>query len=172
MSQHPDNIVMVELDNAAFLPHVVELVAQGHTVTLPLRGNSMRPFLKDGRDKAVLVAPHCPKVGDVVLAEIGRGHYVLHRIVGLDQQRVTLRGDGNRGNEYCTLDNIKAKAEAFLRKGRKKADSTNGRKWLIYSWWWTRLYPVRRYLLFLLHPHVPARLRPRQKRQDTALPKK
>ena len=53
-------------------------LGEGHTVTLPLRGRSMRPFLEDGRDKALLEAvKETPKVGDTVLAEIHPGHFVL-----------------------------------------------------------------------------------------------
>jgi hypothetical protein len=52
---------------------------------------------------------------------------------------------------------VKATAIGFFRKGRDKADMTDSRKWRVYSWWWTRLFPIRRYLLFALHPHVPRR---------------
>lgn len=148
------------MQNEVFLPQVVALLEEGHTVTLPLRGRSMRPFLEDGRDKALLQSyKDAPQVGDAVLAEISKGHFVLHRIVGIAGDKVTLRGDGNLGDEHCTLSDIRAKSIGFYRKGRSRLDSTDGAKWRIYSWWWTRLYPIRRYLLFALHPHVPARFR-------------
>ena len=38
--------------NAQLLPEVVKMLNEGHTVTLPLKGYSMRPFLENGRDKA------------------------------------------------------------------------------------------------------------------------
>ena len=47
----------VQFQNAQFLPEVVKLLNEGHTVTINLRGVSMRPFLEDGRDKAVLIRP-------------------------------------------------------------------------------------------------------------------
>lgn len=149
------------VDNAELLPFIVgELEATpGKTVTLPLRGRSMRPFLEDGRDKALLTLATNPKVGDAVLAEIAPLHYVLHRIVAIENQCVTLRGDGNLGVEQCRLCDIKAVALGFYRKGRSRLDSTNGLKWRVYSWWWTRLLPLRRYLLFLLHPHIPGRMK-------------
>ena len=145
--------------NEVFLPQVVAMLEEGHTVTLPLRGRSMRPFLEDGRDKALLEAvKNKPKVGDAVLAEISKGHFVLHRIVSIDGEKVTLRGDGNINTERCRMQDIRAMATAFFRKGRRKPDKTSGLKWRIYSWWWTRLLPIRRYLLFALHPHIPQRL--------------
>lgn len=38
--------------NLELIPEVISLLEEGHTVTLPLRGYSMRPFLEDNRDKA------------------------------------------------------------------------------------------------------------------------
>jgi hypothetical protein len=150
-----------QLPNAEFLPFVVSQLnsVEGKTVTLPLRGRSMRPFLEDQRDKALLIACHQPKVGDAVLAEISKGHFVLHRIIGIANNQVTLRGDGNIGCEYCHLQDIQAKAIGFYRKGREKIDSTAGFKWKLYSWLWTRLFPFRRYLLFILYPHIPKRFK-------------
>ena len=146
--------------NEVLLPQVVQMLQEGHTVTLPLRGRSMRPFLEDGRDKALLVAvKETPRVGDAVLAEISKGHFVLHRIVKIEGDRVTLRGDGNIGTEHCRMDDIRALATAFYRKGRNEADSVKGWKWHIYSGWWMRLLPVRRYLLFAFHPHIPQRFK-------------
>ncbi len=161
MSNNNSTISTIQLANAEFLPHVVALVEEGHTVTLPLRGRSMRPFLEDERDKALLAAPTDIRVGDAVLAEIQPGHYVLHRIMDIIGKQVTLRGDGNLNNEYCRMEDIRAKAIGFYRKGRTKADSVEGVKWRLYSTIWTRLYPIRRYLLFIFHPHIPARFKKR-----------
>ena len=44
----------IQFANADFLPEVVKMLNQGHTVTLRLRGFSMRPFLENDRDKALL----------------------------------------------------------------------------------------------------------------------
>ena len=162
MPENNSTIIIKQLPNDEFLPHVVALVEEGHTVTLPLRGRSMRPFLEDGRDKALLAAPTDINVGDAVLAETQPGHYVLHRIIEIIEKQVTLRGDGNLGNEYCRIEDIRAKAIAFYRKGRTKADSVTGLKWRLYSALWTCLYPIRRYLLFALYPHFPRRWKMRK----------
>ncbi len=154
-------MITKQLPNEEFLPFVISELqtVAGKTVTLPLRGRSMRPFLEDNRDKAILTITPDINTGDAVLAEISKGHFVLHRIVAIDGNHITLRGDGNLNVEHCTLSDIRAKAIGFYRKGRNKADMTEGYKWRIYSWLWTRLFPIRRYLLFALHPHVPARFK-------------
>lgn len=137
----------IQFENAKFLPEVVRMLNEGHTVTLRLKGYSMRPFLEDGRDKALLTRVEDPKVGDPVLAEITPGHFVLHRIIAMEGDDVTLRGDGNLANEYCRRENVVGAVIGFYRKGRTKLDRTDGRKWRAYSYVWMRLYSIRRYLL-------------------------
>lgn len=147
MSNGKIQVREVQFANSVLLPEIVKLLDEGHTVTLRLKGFSMRPFLEDGRDKALLVKAIDPKVGDPVLAEVSEKHYVLHRIIAINGDQVVLRGDGNLGEEHCTIPDVKGAVIGFYRKGREKLDRTDGRKWRIYSWFWTRLYPIRRYLL-------------------------
>lgn len=144
-----DNIAIVEkqFPNDKFLPEVVRLLNEGHTVTLRLRGYSMRPFLENNRDKALLTKAVDIKKGDPVLAEISPGHYVLHRIVDISGGTVTLLGDGNLTVERCRTEDVKGSVTGFYRKGRDVMDRTDGMKWRAYSYVWTRLCPVRRYLL-------------------------
>jgi len=120
---------------------------EGHTITFTPKGVSMRPFLESKRDKAVLKKATNPQVGDVVLAEVSPRRYVLHRIIKISDGIVTLRGDGNIGVEKCRVKDVKAVAIGFYRKGRETLDRTDGRKWKIYSWVWTKLFPIRRYLI-------------------------
>ena len=49
---HSIKTVEIQFANAQLLPEIVKLLEEGHTVTLLLRGYSMRPFLEDNRDKA------------------------------------------------------------------------------------------------------------------------
>ena len=137
----------VQFPNAILLPEIVKMLNEGHTVTLRLKGFSMRPFLEDGRDKALLTKPVIPKVGDPVLAEVGPKHFVLHRIISIQGDDVVLRGDGNLGTEQCKLKDVQGAVIGFYRKVRETLDRTDGLKWRIYSWFWTRLFPIRRYLL-------------------------
>ena len=147
MQQNHIHKTEVRFNNSEFLPEVVKMLNERHTVTLRLRGFSMRPFLEDGRDKALLTKPVTIKKGDAVLAEVTPGHYVLHRIISIKGENVVLRGDGNIGVERCSLADIKGFAIGFYRKGRTKLDRTNGLKWSVYSLVWTTLFPLRRYLL-------------------------
>lgn len=150
MQQSNKNIIgieHIEIPNKILIPKIINLLEEGKTVTLPLKGYSMRPFLEDGRDKALLTKTKKVKVGDPVLAEISPKHYVLHRIIKIDGEAVTLLGDGNLIPEYCRLGDIKASVIGFYRKGRNTLDKINGRKWNVYSKVWMLLRPFRRWLL-------------------------
>ena len=148
MTQPTDNVKKKEFANEILIPEIINLLDNGHTVTLGLRGFSMRPFLEDKRDKALLSKPSDITVGDVVLAEVAPKRYALHRIISISGDDITLRGDGNIGVEHCKRKDIHGFAEGFYRKGRSTLESTASRKWRIYSFVWTRLFPIRRYLLF------------------------
>ena len=80
----------IQFENAVFLPEIVRMLNEGHTVTLTLRGYSMRPFLENCRDKALFIKPSRINVGDPVLAEIAPKHFVLHRIIAIDGEAITL----------------------------------------------------------------------------------
>lgn len=145
---------VVSVPNPLYVASLRTFIEEGETVQFPVRGWSMRVFVEHERDKAILKAcdPQALKKGDVVLARIDTPDdsevYVLHRIIDTDGQRLTLMGDGNlQGTETCQRQNVIAIAIGFLRKGRTTPDLTTSRKWRIYSWWWVRLLPIRRWLI-------------------------
>ena len=143
----------VELSNEEFLKEVRMLIAEGHDVTLRVRGVSMRPFLEDRRDKIVLTRPGVPEIGDAVLAEIAPGKYVYHRIVRIEDGQLTLRGDGNvYGTEQCGVGDIAASPKQFIRKG--KTYLPDGRRWRCYSALWPKC-PLARRVLLAVYRRLP-----------------
>jgi hypothetical protein len=125
----------------------ISLVNEGRPVTFPVKGYSMLPFIIGGRDSVDLVKPGTPKVGDVVLAWVEQSRYVIHRIIRIDGDRVTLMGDGNvRGVEHCLVSDVAALALNVVTPGKKHRHLYS--KWMLRGcrlWW--RLLPVRRWLL-------------------------
>ncbi len=162
MMDERKNVRVKILSNAEFLPHVIELANAGHEVTIPLRGYSMRPFLEDGRDKAILVKINRKlQIGDVVLAEIRPGSYALHRLIYVDDSRVQMFGDGNiTPDPIIPLENVKLIVRAFIRKNSDKKDFVDGTRFRIYSKVWRKLTPVRRWLL-AVWSRMPLKLRNR-----------
>ena len=143
---------IIEVTNAAFIPHVRTLIKEGRTVRFRAMGWSMRPMIEHARDEVLLggYTDTSPQLHDVVLAEVDKEHYVLHRIMRIEGDRYTLQGDGNVcGVEHCTRADIIAKAIAFYRKGKAVPLYTNSRTWRCYSRIWVSLLPMRRILLAL-----------------------
>lgn len=149
MPSHNSTITDIQIPNSLIIPQIIDLLNNGHTVTIKLKGTSMRPFLENNRDKAVLekAVPGRLKVGDPVLAEVRDKVYVLHRIIKIDGNAVTLQGDGNLSVEHCHINDIHGIATGFYRKKHNYLDKTDGLKWKAYSFIWMKLHPVRRYLL-------------------------
>lgn len=129
------------------MDEVLKLLGEGVSVTLPVGGCSMLPFIVGGRDSVILRKAGQIAVGDVVLAWVEGRRYVLHRVIRIDGPQVTLMGDGNiAGTELCSLGDIKALATHVV-KGDGNAHSLHGRRSRFSAGIWRKLRPVRRYLL-------------------------
>ena len=85
--------------------------------------------------------------GRVYLAHVDDGRYVVHRIIGIRGNRITLMGDGNLvGCEYCSLNDIKAEVNYVISsKNLKRNLNTFPRRFAALLW--RILRPIRRYLL-------------------------
>ncbi len=135
------------ITDAEILQETIRLVEDWVSVTLPVNGQSMLPFIIGGKESVILQKPILPKVGNVVLAWVDGSRYVVHRIIRIDGDDVTLMGDGNvAGTEHCTRSDIKAVATHVV--------GADGRIYYLNSRWrkltaklWYRLLPIRRYLL-------------------------
>lgn len=139
----------IELPNEQLLPVVRQYVAKGETAIISVKGYSMRPFLEHLRDRVKLAPWTTLAVGDAVLAEISPGHFVLHRIIAIDGQQLTLMGDGNiRGTESCTMADVCGIVTEYLRPNGHvllASDPSLQRQIKL----WRRLLPIRRLLLFI-----------------------
>ncbi len=82
-----------------------------------VKGISMQPLLRDGRDELGLLPcnPATLEKGDVVLFRY-RGRHVLHRIIRMDGDRMTLRGDNAYAEEHCRTKDIVGKVDKVYRR--------------------------------------------------------
>lgn len=127
--------------------NAVQLVQEGLRVTFPVKGYSMLPFIIGGVESVDLVQPGDPQVGQVVLAWVDGCRYVVHRIVRIEGDGVTLMGDGNiTGVEHCRKSDVAALAlNVVTRRGRHCPLYAPWRVRASRLWW--RLLPVRRWIL-------------------------
>ena len=132
------------------MEEIRSLIAQGKTVTITAKGNSMNPFIANGRDQITLgpwkkedVVPGC-----VALVKDTRGIYLIHRVVKVEQNHIVLLGDGNVAQyEKAEFSQIIGLMKSICRKG--KTYESDSFVWRTYSLIWKWVTPVRRYPLGL-----------------------
>ena len=126
------------IDNDTFFADVLQMLDEGKRVTIPVKGYSMLPFIRGGKDLVVLES----------------GRYVMHRILSIDGDAVDIMGDGvPKTHEHVRRNQICAKAVEILRGGKRAVDPYSpGQLRLVH--FWQRLRPVRRYILFV-YRHLP-----------------
>lgn len=128
------------IENNILIPEMAELLREGKEVRFTPTGVSMRPFIEGGKDVVVLRRMTDVRVGDIALAAVGQS-FVLHRVIDVDAEQVTLLGDGNIGHtEHCTtVDILGTVIRIENARGRRKP-LTRGRLWYY-------IRPCRRILL-------------------------
>ena len=127
------------------IEEAIRLAREGVRVTFPVKGRSMLPFIIGDKDSVILRGPGVIDVGDVVLAWADGNRYVVHRIIRIDGDRITLMGDGNLTTEHCTLNDIKARVTHVVDDNKERDLHNRWRMLAARMWYWLR--PVRRYFL-------------------------
>ena len=127
------------------MPLMKEHLASGQTVRFSPRGISMRPLLRQGRDKVILSAVTGRlKKYDLPLYQRDDGKYVLHRVVDVGEF-YTCIGDNQHKLEYGVRDDqLIAVTTGFVRNGREF--SASNILYRIYCPVWHRLRPLKRIL--------------------------
>jgi len=83
------------------LPIINEKISSGGEVSIPVTGRSMYPTLRQGSDYAVLrKAGDRLEKGDIPFYRRENGAFVLHRIVGEDENGYILCGDNQNEKEF------------------------------------------------------------------------
>jgi hypothetical protein len=132
------------------IQEAVRLVQDGVSVTFPVKGRSMLPFIFGGRESVILQKPGSLQRGQVVLAQVGPDRYVVLRIIKIEPDRITLMGDGNIcGTESCTPSNVLAIATHVVdEKGKRRTLESKGQMFKAKVWY--RIRPLRRIILAVL----------------------
>lgn len=143
---------MKTIPNDTFFACVEAELAEGRSVRFRLKGNSMFPLLRNGKD--VVILEKCPveslKPMDVVLF-LYRGKHVLHRIIRREGERLLIQGDGSIvAKEECTVDDVVGKVVQICRPSGKVL-SVDSWQWRITSRLWRGLGFLRTWLLRRVH---------------------
>lgn len=109
-------------------PIMQEVLQSGGEFQLIPSGISMTPLLRHRRDTAVLVSPpeHLQKY-DVPLYRRDDGHFVLHRVIGENENGYILCGDHQFEPEYgIRHDQVLAIMRAYIRDGQRTECTDKG----------------------------------------------
>ena len=110
-------------------------------------GDSMMPFIKQGRDVFVISrAEGRLKRYDVPLYKRDSGQYVLHRILKVRENDYVICGDNRCSREYGITDrHIIGVLTGIIRDGREIP--VTDRKYRIYVHLWCDFFPVRAFFI-------------------------
>ena len=130
-------------------------LSAGRSVISFTSGVSMEPLLHDKRKKNathVLIVPITGicQVGDMPLALLPDGRYILHRIIRIDKKQdkviYVTRGDNCVGCEYVPQDAVYGVVREIYHKNNKTVKVTD-KKYQRYVKVWMQLYPIRKFFM-------------------------
>lgn len=143
---------MKNIPNDMFFAWVESEIAAGRSVRFRLKGVSMFPLLRSQKDEVVLAPCRAEelRVRDVVLFRY-KGKHLLHRIIHIDNEKLSLQGDGSYiAKETCLREEVVGKMQALVRPSGKVIEVTNWR-WKCASRLWPKSGLLRSLLLRFLH---------------------
>ena len=141
---------MATLDTNKYLDAVCLMVREGQeNVPVPVKGVSMRPFLRNADFAYLVRLPEKLKRGDIVLFQRLNGQYVLHRVYKIPERgNYLMLGDGQLEPEPVTESQLRAKV-SFVRIGTEVCRPGSFR-WWFFACPWLRLAPWRPQIAKLL----------------------
>jgi len=89
------------------MEQITELLNGGSSVQIKAKGYSMMPFIRHEIDSMNLKLLDSVEEGDIVLAHLPEGRYVAHRVIAVNGDALTLKGDGNLdATEHCYKSSV------------------------------------------------------------------
>ncbi len=141
-----ENSIKKKISLDEIYPVIKEKINIGGTVQLPITGTSMLPLLVWGRDTVELHKCDNPQKYDIIFYRRDDGAFVLHRIVGKNENGFILCGDNQVQKEYgITEKHIIAVVKSITRKG--KTFSVDKFSYKFYVKLWTLILPLRNIIL-------------------------
>lgn len=141
---------MKTLANEIFFAQVETEISAGRSVRFKVKGHSMYPLLRDGKDEVTLSPLTCdPSVYDIVLFRY-HGKHILHRIISIEGDTCTIQGDGIYIScEKCTREEIIGVVTQIHKKNGLEINTSWG-LFRFNSWCWYKLFFMRRFILAVL----------------------
>ena len=132
-----------------FFEEIAQLLQEGNPVRVRIDGESMHPFIVGGKDEVLLI-PYDKKTPIELWSCIfykWKGHYMIHRFVGLQDGQYCMMGDGN----LVQIERIEESDILGILQTIYHADGSTqyclGKKWLCQGRYWFKFRKLRRFLL-------------------------
>ena len=143
--------MMKQISNDLFFLWVENEIAKGRAVRFRLKGHSMFPLLRDGKDDVILYPFQKEELTpmDVVLFKY-HGKHLLHRILKREGDHLLMQGDGSFiAKEECTIDNVIGKVGTIVRLPDKMI-SVDSWQWKLPSLLWNKTGILKTFLIRIL----------------------
>ncbi|MDG0889485.1 S24/S26 family peptidase [Paracholeplasma manati] len=127
------------IDNDTFFEVVKAELAHNKTVSFKVKGQSMWPFYHDGLTTVLVSSATSLKKYDVVLANY-QGKVILHRIIQIQGDSITLRGDATFRKEVVSRSEVFARV---VEHQTKKTIPSNQIRYRFKVWLWVH-NPLRK----------------------------
>lgn len=127
----------ITVDSKKLLAMMQEAFESGKTFELLVTGYSMKPLLRNLRDRVVLVSPERrkPKQGDIVFCVRKNGSCVLHRVIRVQPNGMfVINGDAQDWEESVHYSQVMAVVSAIWRDRHYIACDSKNYKRYVYLW--------------------------------------
>jgi len=132
------------------MPLIQSALECGQCVKMTVNGYSMLPFIYDNDVVKLEPIRSLPIIGDIVLVKCSEERYVIHRIVGIKEDAIFLRGDAQLNYEGpFTLQNILGKVTKSFHNGHIRVH--NRGMWKLVGLIWIKTYRVVPYTKSLIY---------------------
>lgn len=147
MNKVQDNVTIMALSKESLVPLIKETLSNDSPFVLTVTGYSMQPTLKSTGDKVELVSTEKRPVkkGEIVFFERENGDCVLHRVIKIQGDTLTINGDAQAWTETVDVSRVIGVVSRFNRNGKWiECDSPMYR---FYSKFWMISKPLRRIVI-------------------------
>lgn len=116
-----------------FYPLMLEAFEENKTFSFPVKGTSMRPFLKNGDIVTLKKFDGNAKIGDVLFYRRDDMSFVLHRVRKIKNNKLYIVGDHQTPLEEVSYDKIIATTINYKKSNKDKIYNMKGIKYSLYK---------------------------------------
>ena len=128
-----------------------DIIAKYGFYSAPVHGTRMYPLLIDHKDSVYITFPTKLKKYDVVLFRRNTNQLVLHRILKINGNKVTMCGDNEFRKEIINKSQIIGKMSEFSHNS--KITKVTSLKFKFYSRFFCFSFPTKKFLFFIIRIH-------------------